>query len=119
MNRLVLFILPLSILALWSVATLSGLIDELFLPPPWEVASSVVSGLFSGRLAHDLFVTVARSLAPADGITPAEISVVSSGLSWSSRLLTGEGTIVSTDQGLMVLSSTPGSVVLEISSPGA
>ena len=54
--------LPLGILLLWQFITTAGLIDPLFLPPPWAVVNSVFTGLGSGQLVRDVVATITRSL---------------------------------------------------------
>lgn len=55
--------LPLGILALWGAASFVEIIDPLFLPSPLAVIDSIVTGLRSGQITHDLLATVLRSLA--------------------------------------------------------
>lgn len=62
MRRLLLVALPLGILAIWSLASVSKLVDPLFLSPPWAIATSLYEGLFRGTLSRDLAATVGRSL---------------------------------------------------------
>lgn len=62
MNRLTLLALPFGILALWSVASLTSLVDQLFLPTPWAVLDSLYTGFFYGQLARDFVATIARSM---------------------------------------------------------
>ena len=54
--------LPLFLLLLWCILSVSKLVDPLFLPTPWSVFVSMLKGLVSGGLAKDLLITSARSL---------------------------------------------------------
>ncbi len=63
MKRIIVVILPLSLLGIWSFLSGLRLIDVIFLPAPWSVANSLVTGLFSGGLGKHVAATVARSLA--------------------------------------------------------
>jgi NitT/TauT family transport system permease protein len=56
-------IIPLGILIVWAVLTWFNMVDKIFLPPPWTVATSLFSGLVSGTLFQDMLVTIVRSLA--------------------------------------------------------
>jgi NitT/TauT family transport system permease protein len=77
MKRFTIVLLPVGILALWSVGSGIHLFDPLFLPPPWEVVTSLFSGLRSGALVQDLVATVLRSIA---GFLLAAIVGVPTGL---------------------------------------
>ncbi len=62
MKRFAFVVLPMSLIAVWALLTGLELVDAIFLPAPWAVAKSLVRGLTSGGLAHDMFITIARSL---------------------------------------------------------
>lgn len=62
MNRLAVTILPLTILLLWALLAGLQFVDPIFLPSPWAVAKSLVTGLVSDRLATDTLVTVMRAV---------------------------------------------------------
>jgi len=63
MRRIAFMILPMFLLAVWIALTGLRLVDAIFLPSPWAVAGSLLTGLISGDLFRDMLVTVARSLA--------------------------------------------------------
>ncbi len=54
--------LPLIILFIWAMLSITGAVDPLFLPNPFVVAKSVVSGFSKGGFTPSLIATVARSL---------------------------------------------------------
>lgn len=54
--------LPLGLLLVWCVASFVDIIDPLFLPSPLAVFDSLIKGLRSGQVTHDLEATVLRSL---------------------------------------------------------
>jgi NitT/TauT family transport system permease protein len=62
LKRLVVIALPLGILAIWSLASVTKLVDPLFLSSPWAIADSLYRNLLSGSLTRDLLATVIRSL---------------------------------------------------------
>lgn len=63
MKHLSVLVLPLAILACWVLVSLTEMIDPLFLPAPWDVAKSLIVGVYSDGLGRDLLVTFVRSLA--------------------------------------------------------
>lgn len=63
MRRLAVLIVPVGLVALWSLVTALGMADPIFLPTPWAVVSSLVVGFASGELAEALGATLARSVA--------------------------------------------------------
>jgi len=63
MKRLAFVALPLFLLGAWFLLSALNMVDPIFLPSPWSVASSLIEGMLSGPLAKHMLVTVARSLA--------------------------------------------------------
>ena len=59
-GSLVGFILPLSLLVIWYLASVSGLIKPYLLPPPSAVATTLWEMALNGRLARDLQASVMR-----------------------------------------------------------
>jgi sulfonate transport system permease protein len=59
-GNLVGFILPVSILIIWHLASISGLIKPYLLPPPSAVAATLWELAQNGRLARDLQASVLR-----------------------------------------------------------
>lgn len=62
MNRLAVTLLPLAFLVLWALLAGLQFVDPIFLPSPWAVAKSLVTGLVWDHLATDTLVTVMRAL---------------------------------------------------------
>lgn len=62
MKTLRVLILPFAIILCWTALSTANLIDPIFLPSPWRVATALFSGLASGDLIGDLFATLGRSL---------------------------------------------------------
>lgn len=62
MNRFAIAFLPLSLLLLWALLAGLQFVDPIFLPSPWAVAKSLVTGLVSDHLGTDMLVTVLRAL---------------------------------------------------------
>ncbi len=54
------FILPVAILIVWHLASISGLIKPYLLPPPSAVATTLWELTLNGRLARDLQASVVR-----------------------------------------------------------
>src|SRR5947208_5364183 len=54
------FILPVCILIVWHLASISGLIKPYLLPPPATVAATLWELTLNGRLARDLQASVIR-----------------------------------------------------------
>jgi ABC-type nitrate/sulfonate/bicarbonate transport system permease component len=63
MKKVVIIVLPLVILLIWSIITQLDVVDSIFLPSPWAVVKSLVNGLISEGLFHDMCVTIYRSLS--------------------------------------------------------
>lgn len=52
---------PLALLAIWAAVTGFGLVLPLFLPPPWDVLSTLGSLIADGPLWHDAGATLYRT----------------------------------------------------------
>jgi NitT/TauT family transport system permease protein len=63
MKHLSILILPVGILLIWTMVSVTGFVDPLFLPTPWDVVKALFTGFISGQMANDLGATVLRSLA--------------------------------------------------------
>lgn len=63
MNKSNVLVLPAAIVAVWGLASFSGMVDPLFLPAPWVVAKSLFANFLSEQLGKHLLVTFLRSMA--------------------------------------------------------
>lgn len=68
----------------------------------------------AGRLS----VRMSRGWTPADGVTPATVRVLSAGTGWTTRLLSGDGALQQQGDVLVVTSTRPGKVELEVAGDG-
>ncbi|MDY0872061.1 ABC transporter permease [Dongia rigui] len=57
------FVLPVLLLALWQVASVTGFADQNFLPPLQDLATRFLNELRAGTLAEDLGLSLLRDLA--------------------------------------------------------
>jgi len=55
-------LVPALTILLWSIVTVSGFVNPIFLPTPWSVAGALFEGFSSGGLFSDLAATIWRSL---------------------------------------------------------
>lgn len=60
-------LLPVALLALWRHASLSGWVDGVLLPPPYEVLHTLIQGIRDGVLADAMLHSLMRALAGAAG----------------------------------------------------
>ncbi len=62
MNIITGIILPILLIALWHILTVTGFIDPLFLPTPESVMHTLIAGLSSGELIGHSNATLLRSI---------------------------------------------------------
>lgn len=82
---------PLLLLAIWSFASATGLLDPRTLPPPWQVVSRAWQLITDGALQSALLASLKRSMSGlALGILFGVIFSLISGLSrWGEALVDG------------------------------
>jgi 1,4-dihydroxy-2-naphthoate octaprenyltransferase len=59
-NRWLTFLSPLVLLALWEIAVVVGLLNPIFYPPPSQVAVTLGELISSGRLFHEVGISLFR-----------------------------------------------------------
>lgn len=82
---------PLLLLALWAVASATGLLDPRFLSAPWTVVTTAADLIESGRLQANLLASVQRVLLGlAFGVPLGTLLALVSGLSrWGEAVIDG------------------------------
>ncbi|NJP92479.1 ABC transporter permease [Nonomuraea sp. FMUSA5-5] len=82
---------PLLLLAIWTVASATGLLDPRFLSAPWTVVTTAADLVESGRLQTNLLASVQRvALGLAFGVPLGTLLALVSGLSrWGEALIDG------------------------------
>jgi len=80
-DRVLTVLSPLALLALWELASRTGVLDDRFFPPPTSIASTFVELAKSGELWSNTWISVRRVLLGlALGATPALIIGLAMGL---------------------------------------
>lgn len=82
---------PVLLLAIWSVGSLTGLLDERTLSAPWTVVTTSADLIASGRLQESLLVSTQRAgLGLAFGVLIGAVLALVSGLSrWGEAVIDG------------------------------
>ena len=61
-SRLLPFIGPLALFAIWQVVVMTKMVSPILLPTPGATLTALVTGIFGGELAKDFMYTVMRTL---------------------------------------------------------
>ncbi|MFD0714206.1 ABC transporter permease [Paenibacillus sp. GCM10027626] len=61
-NIFVGLLVPLSLLAAWQYASVTGMVNEVLVPPPASIADEFVSMIVSGELQHNLGISALRAM---------------------------------------------------------